>query len=1182
MHLKQLILKGFKSFADRSVISLEPGITAVVGPNGSGKSNISDAVLWVLGERNARNLRGQSMEDVIFAGSSARKGVGMAEVDLVLDNSDGTLPVEYDEVCLTRRMYRNGESEYLINGSLARRMDFMDILHDTGLGTGTHSIISQGNLDAILNSRPEERRTLLEEAAGVLKHKQRKERSAKKLASMDAQLSRVKDITAEVERQLKPLARKAQRAEAYEGLSQELSELELVLAVDDLRLLQSQWDQVLKSELEAAAEIDLRKLKVQSAEEDLEKLQVLLQQKGLYVGDLTEKRGRFHMAQERLDSSRRLLSEKSRAISNRLETAENSYSANQRRISQFTEETQILSERLEEMTACRDSLQKSYDEASSTHAGYLEQRNQLDASINSTTVALKTCQREYDSLVSKKGSLIDSLQGKRSSQNLLSSRLEQVALELEESKAQLAQKCAGLDEQAAEIEVLKEKGRKSADEMNLAQRTYEATRSELESLRSQFADAKAGISAIMRVQASLLKSNGASAWVQEHVTQYCGEGTPLSQLIKCPPQLEGLVESLLGPDVSGLVVSDSASATRLACALRESGSKGTATIILADPQYASTDDCASTRGVAPAEDYNFLLPQLSYPAYLQGVLEVLLGDVVLVDSLDQAMELPVSSGVRCALADGTLVWPGVKIHMAIGSSGDGGYLARQRETEQLQERMEQLQRKIQEQTNLSDQAKADLDRKRAMNSEIAQQQAQKQGSHSSDTVERDRLARRVGSLESSHKSLTEDLRRVERQLEEYQPQLDELDQRIASAQSRKDALEGDLAQMNAHRSEVSQREQDASSSLAEVRLELATTKERISSVSRQLQERTYDLQRASKSFARAQEDLSLLRVASGRVAPLAAVLEDLSHSCQIWVSDLAGKAALEQSNSESLNSAINESRSAVKQAKELLDGAVTRLGEVRVAKGRLDVQVQAAASRIVEECGISLETALETPAPEDRGAAESEAFKLRRRIANMGTIDSSAAAEYQAMKERFDYLSAQVKDMEDARGSLRRIVAAIDQRMASQFDVTFDMVNGNFQDIFGKLFEGGSAHLELVDTDGQGTLGVEVHAQPRGKRIAKMSLMSGGEKSLCALALLFAVYRIRKTPFYILDEVEAALDDSNLRRLLTYLETLRQETQLIMITHQRRTMEMSDVLYGVSMQSDGVTKVLSQKLDKSK
>ncbi|WP_314652690.1 AAA family ATPase, partial [Slackia exigua] len=291
MYLKSLTLKGFKSFADRIQLTLEPGMTAVVGPNGSGKSNISDAVLWVLGERNPKHLRGQAMEDVIFAGSTARRSVSVAEVELVLDNSDGMLPVDFDEVSLTRRIFRSGESEYLINGIVARRMDFMDILHDTGLGTGTHTIIGQGNLDAVLTGKPEDRRALIEEAAGILKHKQRKERSARKLASMDEHLARVKDVAAEVERQLKPLARKASRQQAYEALSTELTQMDLLLAVDDLRRLRTAWDAVERAEKEAAAKIDVDRLASEDADARVQKLSQLLQDRGLYVGDLTERRG---------------------------------------------------------------------------------------------------------------------------------------------------------------------------------------------------------------------------------------------------------------------------------------------------------------------------------------------------------------------------------------------------------------------------------------------------------------------------------------------------------------------------------------------------------------------------------------------------------------------------------------------------------------------------------------------------------------------------------------------------------------------------------------------------------------------------------------------------------------------------------------------------------------------------
>ncbi|MEG1196971.1 MAG: AAA family ATPase, partial [Raoultibacter sp.] len=314
MYLKSLVLKGFKSFADRSVLTFEPGVSAVVGPNGSGKSNISDAVLWVLGERNAKNLRGQAMEDVIFSGSSARKPVGIAEVDLILDNSDGTLPIDYSEVALTRRMYRSGESEYLINGALARRMDVLDILHDTGLGTGTHSIISQGSLDSILQSKPEDRRALIEEAAGVLKHKQRKLKSQRKLEQMDAHLMRVKDVASEVERQLKPLERKARRALAYQDLSAELGALNLVLAVDDLRGLQAKWDGLCAQEAEANTALEAARQRIAQAEAASVALQDRLRSEGMDAGQLATRYRRAQTALERFDANTLLLREKKRSL----------------------------------------------------------------------------------------------------------------------------------------------------------------------------------------------------------------------------------------------------------------------------------------------------------------------------------------------------------------------------------------------------------------------------------------------------------------------------------------------------------------------------------------------------------------------------------------------------------------------------------------------------------------------------------------------------------------------------------------------------------------------------------------------------------------------------------------------------------------------------------------------------
>ena len=466
-----------------------------------------------------------------------------------------------------------------------------------------------------------------------------------------------------------------------------------------------------------------------------------------------------------------------------------------------------------------------------------------------------------------------------------------------------------------------------------------------------------------------------------------------------------------------------------------------------------------------------------------------------------------------------------------------------------------------------------------MSLELSRTHAQRAGAQASAQAERERLAQRVGTLQASQKSVAEDLARVNVELAKTEPEVEELGQAIEALRVSRIDAEERMSDISGARAIAYEREQALSSKLSESKLEFATAKERSLSLTREHRERVRDLERAQHAKERAERDLVVLDVASRRIEPLHDVLQNLKESATAWVNDLAGKAALEQSNSASLNASINEARAASRAAHDELEATQAKLNEIRIEKGKLEVQVEAAISTIVDECGTPLETALEIPAPQDRAAAEGEAFKMRRRLNSMGTIDSSAAEEYEAMKERYDFIAAQVEDMEAARRSLKRIVAAIDERMQQQFDVTFEQVNENFKTIFAQLFPGGSASLSLVGgEEGQSSLGVEVEAQPRGKKISKMTLMSGGEKSLTAIALLFAVYRIRHAPFYILDEVEAALDDSNLRRLIAYLATLRNETQLIMITHQRRTMEMSDVLYGVSMQADGVTKVFSQRL----
>ena len=1183
MYLKSLVLKGFKSFADRSVLTLEPGFTAVVGPNGSGKSNISDAVLWVLGERNAKNLRGQAMEDVIFAGSSARKPVSLAEVELVLDNSDGKLPVDFNEVVLTRRMYRSGESEYLINNTPARRMDFLDILHDTGLGTGTHSIISQGNLDAILASKPSDRRALIEEAAGILKHKQRKERSARKLAVMDQHLTRVKDVTAEVERQLKPLARKAQRAQAYRGLADKLSELELILAVDNLRLLQGRWDGVLLQEKETAALIDVRNLASQEAEAYLEKLQKTLQEKGLYVGDLTAQRGRFHMVVERLDASDMILSEKSRTIRNRLSNAEDTMASAKRRISIFEDEIAELSEEYDEQRARRDAAGESMIELDDDLSLARGKREEMDANLAHIQSKLTTCERQLDETQDRLTRRKDSLSGLMTRKKILTTRHEELQQEIDDLQILFDDRCAGLTEDAAALEKLAQDSHDAARAVADAEKAVRLADVSLNHTRESRQKIAAEITALEHLNQSLRAQNDAASWVVEHAGTYSDRVKPLSSLITAPTELEFLVETLMGADLMAACLPDATYAQSLVADLVQVAPSGVTSVF-----YAGEDKGEETASVEILPRVNFgmraqnLADQLTYPPHIANIVELVLGDVYLVANTDDAFALSQKTDApyRFVTREGVIVC-GPQIQYCMNETQGDGVLARERELLDLRSKLAIETANCDERERRCSDLKDDLERKRALSLELSQSHAQRKGEYSSAQAERERLASRLGAAQANFDAAVRDAADVDKELLDAQPEIDDMTQMIENLRASRAELDTSRNAMSAQRLTFLETEQRLAQQMADAKLAHATAVERVRSLDRQIRERREDLDRIARNKKRAEDESRSLRIAEKRIEPLHEMLVFLKEAAQRWVDSLASRAELEQSNSVELNEAINVARAKVREAQDELNTARQKLNDVRVEKGRLELQVESAIRSIVEDCQVPLDVALEIPAPEDRGAAEGEAFKLRKRIANMGTIDSSAAEEYEAMKERFDYLNSQIEDVEAARRALKRIVNAIDDRMKEQFDVTFEQVNANFQEIFSILFPGGSATLELVNAEDPDTLGVEVNAQPKGKKISKMMLMSGGEKSLTALALLFAAYRIRSTPFYILDEVEAALDDSNLRRLTGYLQTLHDDTQLIMITHQRRTMEMSDVLYGVSMQADGVTKVVSQKLEQA-
>lgn len=1171
MYLKSLVLKGFKSFADRAVLSLEPGMTVVVGPNGSGKSNISDAVLWVLGEQSAKQLRGQAMEDVIFAGSSARQAVGLAEVDLVLDNSDGTLPLDFSEVVVTRRMYRSGESEYLINGSPSRLMDVLDILNDSGLGRDTHSIISQGSLQNVLRARPEDRRLLIEEAAGILKHKKRKERSARKLKNMDAELQRVYDIAGEIDRQLKPLERQANRARQHEQLSEELKTVELSLAVDDLRRLQDSWRETERLEKEADSLVELARFRVDEKNRELEKYQHLLEEKGLFAGDIAEQRRRCQTALERLDSGMLLLEEKGRNMVTRLSElrqavhrSESSRAEALARLETYESDHRDAAAQLAELNDQLERQQASADEIR-------EQREQAERELTEANAQVRACEKEFDECELAQLRASESLSTADVEDGILLNRISQIEEARVSTQTALGVRRSRLEDLEAQLAQLQADSLAAKSDIDSRVRIHDDCRARLEEKRERLSSLRAEIKGLEHVDKALDESRPLLAWALGR--QDGGVLSPVSELFSAPPALESLVEHLLGADMFGLMMKDTHASARLVEQLMQANVSG-GELSLVNVEGASIEHSRASAGTR-------LLDELSYAPENARVAELLLGDVYVLDTALEAIEAAAAdtTGSRFVTRDGVVAWPNGKVTIGTQVTDTEGILSRKR-------RLRELQKQEPEAVKAITQGELDLD-KALNNLRIAQ----------ADDFE---LSQSIAQVSGEADSLREEVGRLEKAITEQLQEKSQIDQRRAAIAESTATSRAKVEELAARKNELAARKGELDEKAAAVReksaglagredafareisttkVDLATVRERERHFGKQIESLKKEIAQLEETLQVSHETESKLEILRLRVEPLYDVFNSLREGVKEKAEVLRDRAQIEQAGQGDLRDTIDAAREAVSAEQARLDEANEKLTQVRIEKSKLEVKVEAAIAVITETHGVLLDIALTLEAPDDREQEEKRAEKLRRKLGNLGSVNPVAVEEYLKLRERRDFISVQLEDLEAAAKALQRIVAAIDRKMRNRFLDTFEQVNANFEQVFSQLFPGGNGHLELTDPDNPEETGVEVYAQPRGKKVRKQTLLSGGEQSLVALALLFAVYRVRKTPFYILDEVEAALDDTNLRRLLSYLDSIRSSTQFIIISHQRRTMEMADLLYGVSMRSDGVSKLVSQKLD---
>jgi chromosome segregation protein len=1186
VYVKTVTLRGFKSFASATTLRLEPGITCIVGPNGSGKSNVVDAMSWVMGEQGAKTLRGGKMEDVIFAGTSGRAPLGRAEVALTIDNTDGALPIDFSEVTIRRTMFRGGGSEYAINGTQCRLLDIQELLSDSGIGREMHVVVGQGQLDTILRATPEERRGLIEEAAGVLKHRKRKERALRKLETMDANLTRVHDLVGEIRRQLGPLGRQAETARKAAFIQAEVRDARLRIMADDLVALTAELDREVADETALLA----RRAEVEQALAGrTERLDVLER-------ETHEARPRMQRDQERWFGLTRLVERLTATAA-------------------LADRVRLLSE--EDADADRPGEGPARDpELLRAQANELRERHrELVVEIESATAALTAATAEradaenrYAVEQRRLAELTRAAADRREGLATLAGRVAALASRVEAGEAEIGrlrdtaaaarQRALVAEREFASLEstiAVDEEGEEDLDAQ------HEAAAAEAESLRAQLSgvrddeaaadrERQAALAKAQALELSLSRKDGAGTLLEPGVV---GSGVvgALAGLLDVEHGYEPALAAALGWAADAVVVDSMDAAARGLAALRERDA-GRAAMLVAEAGHAGS------QGARPdlPDGARWAADLVTCPEDIRPAVRRLLDGVAVVEGDAAALELTARhTGVTAVTVAGDVFAPGL---VRGGSASAPSLLEVRSALDDAQAVAAAATRRV-EQARF---AAAALGERIAAAQERAE--AALERLHESD-ARMAAVAERLGHLGSVVRSAHAEAERTDRAIEAASVALDADRGSHGALAARLDGVDGQADEGDpspALRDELEELAGRARGRETDARLTLRTQEER----ARAVQERAEALDAAAAAELAARERQALRRERRRREATVAvAVNAGAAYAAEriratAVVADERRRAGERAEEARDLE--LTTVRREVGQLQEQLRELTDSVHRDEVARAEQRLRIETLQVKALEELGVDPQTLVEAfgphlpipvlataddpaqvpvpaePVPFVRDEQERRLRAAERRLGALGRVNPLALEEYAALEERHAFLVAQVEDLKTSRRDLLGIVRDVDERVEQAFAEAFADTAREFEAVFPRLFPGGEGRLVLTDPESLLTTGLEVEARPPGKKIKRLSLLSGGERSLVAVALLVAIFKARPSPFYVMDEVEAALDDANLARLLILFEELRDSSQLIVITHQKKTMEIADALYGVSMRGDGVTTVVSQRM----
>jgi chromosome segregation protein len=1180
LYLKKLSLFGFKSFASRVDLDFTPGLTGVVGPNGVGKSNIADAFRWALGEQSPRILRGSRMQDVIFAGSESRKGLGYAEVTLVFDNSDGFLNLGFDEVTVTRRLFRSGESEYILNGVPCRLKDIVDLFSGTGLGKESYSVVEQGKVDVILSARPQDRRAIFDEASGITRYRARKREAERKLVEVRADQLRVGDLVAELGRQLPVLRTQAEEAERWHQLSERLTCLEIDLLCHDLiRLSQRRTDVAARIEelerrehqcaaksAECEAALELAKTRTMQAESAVEVLHVSA---GQAAAASERESGRLKLVQER----KRTLSERSRQVAEMSEAGE-------RKRARLGDECDRLASQVDVAAFEGRDIMQQADESRSRLAKAAQARAAAEAEIEAA-----------------KSDLFDALALEAD----LRSRIGAIESSTRSGEARLAR----LAEQAHEKAAVRDNARREADALlsELEQLRTELAYAEkkTEDARISFARAQRGAEAAAEraseAEARVSSAAAAHSSIDALQRQYEGYGRAVrallagdnwratgllgtvADLIRVPREYETAVEAALGSQVQNIVASTAEAAERAVEFLKRNRA-GRATFLPLDilrPSPIPTERLPKGEAgvIGLASDLVECAPRH------QKAIQYLLGRVLVVKDLECGVRLS-RKGLRLRMVtlEGDIVSAGGAITGGEAPDRRGGLLARSRRLEELASELESARAESERLYGAKVEAMAEASRLQLELEECERKRAQAE------------LA--LGSLDQKSKLSEAEIQRLADELETLEFEAEIVKRDISALAAEAQSMTEQLRDSGARREELEKSLSALNMSVAGLREEEAREAERHSELAQEAaayRERLSGLKtalaRAREQLGSHDEELAQLREEKDRLdkelAAASAQIEAIQEAAAAFAREYSeAQRLLDEGRDERARAAaeVNEAELAARAARKSYQDAAPKLNAARIEEARLAAEYEVCAERLVSTYSIDEEDGLlRNITISSRAGAQTEIARLRTEIAEIGPVNHTAVEEGRKLAERHEFLKSQLRDLEAAQASLDEVVLECERTCEKKFLETFEAVREEFSKIFSSVFGGGTADLVLDDDDDPLECGIDIICQPPGKKLSSLLLMSRGERSLIAIALLFAIMRVNPSPVCLLDEIDSALDEANLIRFAQLLRATSQDVQLIVVTHRKRTMECADTLFGVTMEESGVSKVFSIRTD---